>query len=110
MVIDANMWDSLRAYMRKFVFNEETSALDVVKKVGHGNTFLTSPHTLKNFKKELNFWDPKKLEWEATFSNKMVPEAKRIAKQLLKEHEVPTIGKAALRQGDELIRDYEKTL
>ena len=110
MVIDANMWDSLRAFMRKFVFNEETGALDVVKAVGHGNTFLTHPHTLKNFKKELNFWDPKKLEWEATYSNRMVPEAKRVAKQLLKEHEVTPIDKIALKQGDELIRSFEKTL
>ena len=110
MVIDANMWDSLRAYMRKFVFNEATSALDVVKAVGHGNTFLTHPHTLRNFKKELNFWDPKKLERETTFSNKMVPEAKSIAKQLLKEHQVAPIDKTALKQGEELIRDFEKTL
>jgi len=110
MVIDANMWDNLRAYMRKFIFNEETAALDVVKAVGHGNTFLTHPHTLRTFKKELNFWDPKKLEREATFSTNMVPEAKRIAKQLLKEHQVEPIEKTALRQGDELIRDFEKTL
>jgi len=110
MVIDANMWDNLRAFMRKYVFNEESAALDVVKTVGHGNTFLTHPHTLKNFKKELNFWDPKKLEREITYSDKMVPEAKRIAKQLLKEHQVPSIDKSILRQGDELIRNFEKTL
>ena len=110
MVIDAAMWENLRVYMRKFIFNEETSALDVVKAVGHGNTFLTHPHTLKNFKKALNFWDPKKLEVEATLSSKMVPEAKRTAKQLLKEHQVPPIDKTALKQGDQLIRDFEKSL
>jgi trimethylamine--corrinoid protein Co-methyltransferase len=110
MVIDATMWDNLRAYMKKVVFNEQTAALDVVKSVGHGNTFLNHPHTLKNFKKELTFWDPKKLEWEASYSNKMVPEAKRIAKQILKEHQVPQIDKSVLKQGDELIRDFEKTL
>jgi trimethylamine--corrinoid protein Co-methyltransferase len=110
MVIDATIWDNLRAYMKKIDFNEQTAALDVVKAVGHGNTFLNHPHTLRNFKKELNFWDPKKLDWEASFSNKMVPEAKRIAKQLLKEHQVPPIDKSALRQGDDLIRNFEKTL
>jgi len=110
MVIDAAMWENLRVYMRKFIFNEETSALDVVKAVGHGNKFLTHPHTLKNFKKELNFWDPKKFEAEATLSSKMFPEAKRTAKQLLKEHQVPPIDKTALKQGDQLIRDFEKSL
>jgi len=110
MVIDATIWDNLRAFMKKVVFDDQTAALDVVKAVGHGNTFLTHPHTLRNFKKELNFWDPKKLEWEATFSDRMVPEAKRIAKQLLKEHKVPTLDKSVLKQGDDLIRNYEKTL
>lgn len=110
MVIDSTIWDNLRAFMKKVVFDEQTAALDVVKAVGHGNTFLTHPHTLRNFKKELNFWDPKKLEWEATYSDRMVPEAKRIAKQLLKEHRVPAFDKSVLKQGDELIKNFEKTL
>jgi trimethylamine--corrinoid protein Co-methyltransferase len=109
-VIDAYMWENLRAYMRKFVFSKETAALDVIKAVGHGNTFLTHPHTMKNFKKELHFWDPAKLGMESTLSDKMVPEAKKIAKRLLKEHEVPPLEKNALKEGDKLIRDFEKTL
>ncbi|HEX9907477.1 MAG TPA: trimethylamine methyltransferase family protein [Thermoplasmata archaeon] len=110
LVIDAYMWDNLRAYMRKFTFNEETAALDVIKAVGHGNTFLTHPHTLKNFKKELHFWDPNKLAWEASYSDKMVPEARRIAKELLRTHQVPPLDKTVLKQGDDLIRQFEKTL
>jgi trimethylamine--corrinoid protein Co-methyltransferase len=110
MVIDATIWDNIRAYMKKIVFDENTAALDVIRSVGHGNTFLTHPHTMKNFKKELNFWDPKKLEWEASYSDRMVPEAKSVAKRLLKEHVVAPIDKAALNEGDQLIRDFEKTL
>ncbi len=110
MVIDANLWDDLRPYMRKFTFDDDHAALDVIKAVGHGNSFLTHPHTLKNFKKELHFWDPKKLEWEATLSNGMVPEAKAIAKKLLKEHLVEPIDKVAAKKGDELIRSFEKSI
>jgi len=110
MVVDAYMWDDLRAYMRKFTFNDETAALDIVKAVGHGNSFLTHPHTLRNFKKELHFWDPKRLEWEATWSSRMIPEAKAVAKKLLKEHQVQPMDKTALRQGNELIEKYEKSL
>jgi trimethylamine--corrinoid protein Co-methyltransferase len=110
LVIDASMWDDLRAYMRTYVFDEEHAALDVIKAVGHGNSFLTHPHTLKNFKKELHFWDTKRLEWEATLSTKMAPEAKAVAKKLLKEHSVEEIDKDALKKGDDLIRSYEKTL
>ena len=108
LVIDAYLWEDVRAYMRKHTFNEQTIALDVIKAVGHGNTFLTHPHTLRNFKKELHFWDPAKLAWEATLSNKMVPEAKKIAKELLKSHQVPPLDKSMVQKGDEVIRSFEK--
>jgi trimethylamine--corrinoid protein Co-methyltransferase len=110
MVIDAYLWEDLRAYMRHFVFSDETAALDVIKAVGHGNTFLTHPHTLRNFRKELHFWDPKKLEMEASLSDRMVPEARRIAKQLLKEHQPTPLDGAVIKQGDELIKGFEKTI
>ncbi len=108
LVIDAYLWEDVRAYMRKHTFNEQTIALDVIKAVGHGNTFLTHPHTLKNFRKELHFWDPAKLSWEASLSSKMVPEAKRIAKELLKSHQVPSLDKGVLQKGDEVIKSFEK--
>jgi len=108
MVIDASLWDDLRAYMRTYIFDEAHAAMDVVKAVGHGNSFLTNPHTLKNFRKELHFWDPKRLDWEATLSSKMVPEAKAIAKKLLKEHQVDPIDRAAVKEGDGLIKAFEK--
>ena len=110
LVIDAYMWDDLRAYMRSYVFDEEHAALDVIKAVGHGNSFLTHPHTLRNFKKELHFWDPKKLEWEATLSSKMVPEAKAVAKRLLKEHTVEPIDRTVQKKGDEVIKAFEKSV
>jgi len=110
LVIDAYLWEDVRSFMRDFTINEETIALDVVKEVGHGNTFLTHPHTAKNFKKELFFFDKEKLAWEATLSDQMVPEAREIAKTLLKEHEVPQIDRDIIKQGDELIREYEKIL
>lgn len=110
MVIDASLWGNLRAYMRKFAFNEQTAALDVVKSVGHGNTFLTHPHTLRNFKKELNFWDPENMRWEASLSTKMVPEAKAMAKKLLKEHQVPPLDRSVQKQGNELISKFEKSI
>ncbi len=110
MVIDAYAWETFRAFMRSFTVSEETIALDVTQAVGHGNTFLRHPHTARNFRKELFFRDPKKLAWEATLSDRMVPEAREIAKRLLREHEVPPLDRDIVKQGDALIRDYEKQL
>ncbi|MEM3038753.1 MAG: trimethylamine methyltransferase family protein, partial [Thermoplasmata archaeon] len=90
--------------------SEETAALDVIKEVGQGGTFLTNPHTMRNFKKELYFRDKKKLAWEATLSNKMVPEAREIARRLLREHSVTPIDKDIIKRGDQLIKEYERTM
>jgi trimethylamine--corrinoid protein Co-methyltransferase len=107
-VIEANIWKNVRAYMRAVTISEETIALDVVKEVGHGNSFLSHMHTARNFKKELHFFDEKTLEWEATISDKMVPEAREIAKRILKEHKVPAIDDSVVRSGDEIIARYVK--
>jgi hypothetical protein len=40
----------------------------------------------------------------------MVPEARRIAKQLLKEHQPTPLDGAVIKQGDELIKGFEKTI
>ncbi len=107
-VIEANIWKNVRAYMRDVTISEETIALDVVKEVGHGNSFLSHIHTARNFKKELRFFDEKTLGWEATLSDGMVPEARDIARQILKEHTVPPIDEAVVHAGDEIIARYVK--
>ena len=110
VVIDAYMWEDVRAVMRKYSFTEETAALDVVAEVGHANTFLSHIHTARNFKNELYFRDPKKQEWQATRSTAMTPAAREVAKRLLAEHKVPPIDPEILRKGDEHIARYEKEL
>jgi trimethylamine--corrinoid protein Co-methyltransferase len=108
VVIDAYLWENHRAFMRKFTIDAESFALDVVKQVGHGNSFLTHPHTAKNFRKELYFRDKKKLSWEQTLSNKSVPEAREIAIRLLREHEPLPLDASVVRQGEEQIKEFER--
>ncbi len=108
MVIDNYMWRNWKGFLRKVDINEEKAALDVMKAVGHGNTFLTNPHTVRNFKKELFFRDKSHRNWEATLSKDMVPEAREIAKQLLKEHRPLPVDSSILKEGDRLLKDYAK--
>jgi len=110
LILDARLWEHLRATMRAFTINEETIAVDVMREVGHGNTFLRHPHTVRKFRTELFFRDPKKLAWEATLSDRMLPEAREVARKLLKEHEVLPLDRDVVREGDALIREYEKGL
>ncbi len=109
-VIESHIWEHVRGFMRRFEVSDETIALDVVKQVGHGNTFLSHVHTARNFKKELFFFDEAKKDWERTYSDAMVPEAKEIAKKILREHEVPSLDGDMKLQGDEVIAAYEKSL
>jgi trimethylamine--corrinoid protein Co-methyltransferase len=108
LVLDAAIWEDVRAFMRDMAVNEETIALDVVRAVGHGNTFLRHPHTVRMFKQELFFRDRAKLGWQATLSSRMIPEARGIAKKILKDHQVRRLDKDVLREGDALIKAYEK--
>jgi len=110
MVIDAYLWENFRPILRNMRIDEETIALDVMRQVGQGGTYLTHPHTAKNFRKELFFPDKRKLEWEMTRSTCMVADAKKDVKKLLKEHAVPEIDKSIIREGDALIRSYEKEI
>jgi trimethylamine--corrinoid protein Co-methyltransferase len=110
MVIDAYLWENFRPILRNMRITEETIALDVMKQVGQGGTYLTHPHTSRNFKKELFFPDKRKLGWEMTRSTKMVKDAKKEVKRILKEHSVPEIDKGIIKEGDALIKSYEKEI
>ncbi len=108
-VIESRIWEDFKSFMRPFRFDEETVALDVVKKVGHGNTFLTHPHTARNFRSELFIRDEDILKWEKTYSSAMVSEARDTAKSILREHSVPGLDKTVLEAGDAKIAEYERT-
>jgi trimethylamine--corrinoid protein Co-methyltransferase len=110
MVIDAYLWEGFRPVLRNFIVDKETIALDVMKAVGQGGTFLTNPQTAKYFRKELYFPDKKKLAWEATLSNRMAEEARAVVKKNLKEHVVPQIDRDVVKKADAIIKEYEKTL
>jgi trimethylamine--corrinoid protein Co-methyltransferase len=56
----------IRRFARELVVDEASLALEVIKEVGPGGTFLTHTHTFENFRREL--WIPKLLErrnWES---------------------------------------------
>jgi trimethylamine--corrinoid protein Co-methyltransferase len=109
-VIDSYVWENVRRQMTPFEITKETTALDVIRQVGHGNTFLTSMHTVRNFRKEVVMRDPEKGRFEATMSKAMVAEAREIALKLLKEHVVTPLDKGIVLHGNEIIRSWEKEL
>ena len=110
IVIDASIWEDVRAMMKKFDVTEETAALNVVAEVGHGNSFLNHLHTARNFRKEIVLRDKSKQKWQATQSDGMIPEIREVVQRIMKEHKVPPIDADTLGKGDDLIAAYEKEL
>jgi trimethylamine--corrinoid protein Co-methyltransferase len=109
-VIDSYVWENVRRQMTAFEISKETVALDVIREVGHGNTFLAHMHTARNFRKEIISRDPDKGRFEATQSRAMVSEARQIAKKLLKEHTVPRLDESIIKAGNGIIKEHEKRL
>jgi len=109
-VIDAYVWENVKKQMTPFEISKQTAALDVIREVGHGNTFLTNIHTLRNFRKEVVIRDPSKARFEATMSKSMVAEAREIALKILKEHVAPPLDKSIIQEGNEIIKKHEEAL
>ncbi len=107
LTIDAYTWKNWRPFLRSVLVDEQAVAFDVLKSVGHGGTFLSHPHTLRNFRSALASRDAQKLAWEATLSDSMVPEARALTKKTLSEHTVAPLDRKVVDGGDEIIRRFE---
>jgi len=108
VVIDSYMWEDCRKFLRRFEVSEESIALDVVRAVGHGNTFLRHMHTARNFRREIAFRDRAKSLWQATLSSRMADEAREVARKTLAEHQVPPLDRDTLSRGEEMLAAYER--
>jgi len=109
-VLDSWLWDDVRPYLRSFRIDRETIALDVMKAVGQGGTFLTHPHTGRTFRKELFIRDQGWKPWQKYPASKMLEGARALVRKILKEHAVPQLDPDIAKKGDDIIRRYEKNL
>ncbi|HYM41014.1 MAG TPA: trimethylamine methyltransferase family protein [Thermoplasmata archaeon] len=109
MVIDAVQWEDYRAFLRNFAVDEKTAALDVIREVGPGGSFLNQAHTAKNFRSQLYFRSKKAAVYGATMSDRMVPDARDVVRKTLREHSVEPLDRDVRRRGDEMLKEYART-
>lgn len=109
VVIDSTMWEEYRAYMRDFTVSDETAALNVIERVGQGNTFLSDLHTARNFRSQMFLRSRKTELYGATMSDRMVPDARDIVSKTLKEHSVEQLDKDTLEKGGGILRAYAES-
>lgn len=106
VVVDATLWDDYRAFMRNFEITEDTTALNVIERVGQGNTFLKDPHTARNFRSQMHIRKKRMELYGATMSDRMVNDAKEVVRKTLKEHSVEPLASDVISKGDKMMADY----
>jgi trimethylamine--corrinoid protein Co-methyltransferase len=100
LVVCDEMIHMIKHLLAGFRVNDETLALDVIRKVGHGGNFIIEDHTLKFFRQEMFF--PKLFrrqsvdEWLKNGAQPMSEIAHEKVREILKQE--PAIRIAASRQ------------
>lgn len=114
MMIDSEIWESTLRLARGFDINNETLALDTIRKVGPGGHFLSEKHTLKHFENEL--WMPKISDrkpyaaWKSAGEKNLADVAKERVKSILKNHESEPIDKNIQGEINRILKNYENEL
>ena len=100
----------LKHMLKPLDITEETVALKVIDEVGPGNIYLTHPHTLKNFRK--NIWQPRFLD-RAIFENWAEQGAKDLrqrlneeAKRIFADHQAPALPPAVIKKIGRIARNH----
>ena len=111
-------WGALKRIARGFAIDENALALDVIKEVGHGGSFLSSNHTLQNFRKEI--WVPHLMErrawaqWEKDGKKDTEQRAREKAKEILASHQPERLDPEVEAQIDRIAHeakiDYAKSI
>ena len=104
VVIDAVQWEDFRAFMRPFEITREAAALDVLRSVGHGNTFLTHPHTARHFRGQM-YLRSRRTELYGSTTDRMVEDAHETARRILREHTPIPMDSETVRKGDALLAE-----
>ncbi|HEX9908930.1 MAG TPA: trimethylamine methyltransferase family protein [Thermoplasmata archaeon] len=112
IVIDCDLWEMLREMRKKVSLDSDRFVTDLIKSVGPGGTYLKSPHTMKNMRKELFLPSQEKMKLYQQYrldsdQKKLVSAAKERAKEILASHRPEPLGSDTKRKVDAILKRYE---
>ena len=111
LILDAEIYEHARAYLRRFELNDDTLALDVIHKVGPGGHFLGEKHTLEHFKKEI--WSRELSDTfilDSAAKGTVTERAKAKVREILATHRAPPIEEAVHREMGRILGDAKKDI
>jgi trimethylamine--corrinoid protein Co-methyltransferase len=112
LIIDDEIVSFVKRIMRGIEVNEETLALDVMRRVGTTGSFLKERHTLNHFRKEI--WMPKLTDrtfpevWVKAGANDLWVKAREKAEKILVEHEVEPVPKEIRERLESIVKRAEE--
>ncbi len=108
IVIDSDIWESIRDVRSDVKFDEDHFVNDLVESVGPGGSFLGTSHTVRNMRKELFLPDKEKAALFDSYrlsndQREMVKNARARVKEILSTHRAEPIDVAIVRGMDEIV-------
>jgi trimethylamine--corrinoid protein Co-methyltransferase len=112
------MMDEVISHVKRIIcgieVTPETTAVEVIDRVGPGGNFLADDHTLSHFKDE--FWFPKLMDrrrregWEAAGKTRMAERAQARLVEILDSHKPAPLAVAAQREIAAILADADARL
>ncbi|MCJ7607279.1 MAG: trimethylamine methyltransferase family protein, partial [Thermoplasmata archaeon] len=113
LVIDSDIWESMRQVRRDISFEEEDFLVDLIESVGPGGNFLKVPHTARNMRKELFIPDKARADLYETYrldvdQKKAVSAARERVRNILSTHEPEPVDADAVKEIQHILDEYRK--
>jgi len=111
LILDAEICEHARAYLRTFELNDDSLSFDIIHKVGPGGHFLGEKHTVEHFKKEI--WN-RELSYtfvlDAAMKGSFVERARAKVKEILATHTPPPVAEGVHKEMERILRDAKKDI
>ena len=112
IVIDDEIVGTIERILAGIDFDTDALAIDLIKEVGPGGTYISKRHTLARLKKEhymSRLSDRKQYSaWVRESSKQMNDRARERARAILKEHTPPPLDKSVDRRVQDIIKKAAK--
>ena len=113
LVIDSDIWESMRQVRRDVSFEDEDFLIDLIDSVGPGGNFLNVPHTARNMRRELFIPDKAKADLYETYrldgdQKKAVSAARERVRNILATHEPEPVDADAVKEIQQILDEYRK--
>ena len=111
LVIDDEIAAMVKRIVNGVCLDDELMGVDLIKKVGIGNNFLTQRHTLNNIKTEqvqATIIDRRmRGAWEKRGSKTLIQSANQKAAELLKTHEPQPLAENLIKELKRIVKSAE---